>query len=91
MRTGAAARQAGWVAAHAPRAAAELVMHKKKVEEVRSWLALQDAPPGQPLRAPRLLLLTGARCRPLLSATYIPAWLKLTGTCACPDKVSPGL
>ena len=50
------------MAAHAPRAAADLVMHKKKVEEVRGWLALQDTPPNQAPRAPRLLLLTGMPC-----------------------------
>jgi hypothetical protein len=81
MRDGAAARQAGWAAAHAPRAAADLVMHKKKVEEVRGWLALQDAPPGQPARAPRLLLLTGARSKSPLLFSFCDLITRLR---ACP-------
>ena len=53
-----AARQAGWVASQAPRNAADLVMHRKKVEEVRGWLTLQ-LQPGRACTAPRVLLLTG--------------------------------
>ena len=48
-----------WVEKHAPRSSADLAMHKKKVEELRQWLATADAslqlglPPS-----PRMLVLT---------------------------------
>jgi hypothetical protein len=37
---------------------AELVVHKKKVEEVREWLEAQRASLGQP-GVPRLLVVSG--------------------------------
>lgn len=48
-----------WSVKHAPAAAADLVVAKKKVAEVEQWLrATRDGPVGS--RAQRVLLLTGA-------------------------------
>ena len=48
-----------WSVKHAPAAAADLVVAKKKVAEVEQWLrATRDAPVGS--RTQRVLLLTGA-------------------------------
>lgn len=44
---------------HAPASAADLVVHKKKVAEVRAWLQAQWQP-GRPRGASRLLLVSGA-------------------------------
>lgn len=57
----AAAGQAGelWTDKHAPASEADLVVHKKKVQEVREWLEEQRATLGRP-SASRLLVVTGA-------------------------------
>ncbi|KAL4422561.1 hypothetical protein ABPG75_008758 [Micractinium tetrahymenae] len=47
-----------WVEQHAPASEAELVVHKKKVAEVRQWLEEQRASLGRP-GVPRLLVVTG--------------------------------
>lgn len=58
--TPAAGSEALWVEKHAPKSSADLAMHKKKVEEVRTWLQRADAslqlglPP-----TPRMLVLSG--------------------------------
>ena len=43
---------------HTPVTTADLVMHKKKIQEIGGWLELQKEP-GLKCRAPRLLVLTG--------------------------------
>lgn len=43
---------------HAPQTVADLVMHKKKVDEIRGWLELQ-LQPGLHCKAPKVLVLTG--------------------------------
>lgn len=47
-----------WVEKHAPTIAEDLVVHKKKVGEVRAWLQAQ-AQPGRTPDLSRLLLITG--------------------------------
>ena len=47
-----------WVEKYAPSCEAELVVHKKKVQEVREWLEGQRASLGQP-GVSRLLVVTG--------------------------------
>ncbi len=48
-----------WVEKHAPMCAEDLVVHKKKVGEMRAWLQAQAAP-GAVRGVPRLLFVTGA-------------------------------
>ena len=57
----AAAGHAGalWTDKHAPASEADLVVHKKKVQEVRDWLEEQRRSLGRP-GVPRLLVVTGA-------------------------------
>lgn len=57
---GAAAHceQGLWVQKHAPASEAELVVHKKKVQEVREWLEEQRRTLGT-LGVPRLLVVSG--------------------------------
>eukprot|EP00887_Chlorella_sp_A99_P000359 scaffold13.g359.t1 len=47
-----------WADKHAPRSEGDLVVHKKKVEEVRQWLEGQRATLGQP-GVPRALVMSG--------------------------------
>ena len=49
-----------WVDKHAPRSAADLTVHAKKVAEVRTWLKLQQAPTAR-LGAPRVCVMSGQR------------------------------
>ena len=54
-----------WVDKHAPRSAADLTVHAKKVAEVRTWLELQLLPAQGPtarLGAPRVCVMSGQRC-----------------------------
>eukprot|EP00891_Asterochloris_glomerata_P009829 jgi/Astpho2/9829/fgenesh1_pg.00149_%23_75_t len=53
---------APWVDKHAPRSAADLTVHAKKVAEVRTWLELQLRPAQGPtarLGAPRVCVMSG--------------------------------
>lgn len=47
---------------HAPSSETQLVVHRKKVAEVREWLEGQRASLGQP-GVPRLLVVTGELLR----------------------------
>ena len=62
---------------HAPANAADLVVHKKKVAEVRVWLQAQWQP-GRPRGASRLLLVSGAA-----SIWRQQIALLSVGECAC--------
>jgi len=70
-------RALGWLHCHAPQTAADLVMHKKKIDEIRGWMELQREP-GLRCPAPRVLILNGAplppRFCPVLSLyiLYVP-------------------
>lgn len=57
---GSAAAAAGglWSEVHAPRCEEDLVVHKKKVQEVRSWLEAQAAAVGEAAHS-RVLVVTG--------------------------------
>lgn len=50
--------QHGLLARHAPDTVESLAMHKKKIEEIRGWLELQQQP-GLHCEAPRMLVLSG--------------------------------
>ena len=50
--------QHGLLARHAPDTVESLAMHKKKIEEIRGWLELQQQP-GLHCDAPRMLVLSG--------------------------------
>ena len=62
---------------HAPANAADLVVHKKKVAEVRAWLQAQWQP-MRPRSASRLLLVSGAA-----SIWRKQIALLFVGECAC--------
>ncbi|BDA49102.1 Cell cycle checkpoint protein RAD17 [Coccomyxa sp. Obi] len=51
-------RQTAWLVSHTPLTTADLVMHKKKIQEIGGWLELQKEP-GLNCKAPRLLVLSG--------------------------------
>lgn len=53
-----AGRQAGWSHSHKPQTTSDLVMHKKKIQEISGWLELQKEP-GLRCSAPRMLVLSG--------------------------------
>lgn len=48
-----------WVDIHAPQSQAELAVHKKKIEEVESWLNVHLDKPKKPGQGGAMLLLTG--------------------------------
>ena len=67
----AGAGRALWVEKHAPRSAADLTVHAKKVAEVRTWLQLQLLPAQGPTAragAPRVCVMSGQ------SSHHAAAW-----------------